>query len=318
VDPETAAAVFDMVDPKKTVVNIITKSGGTAETIANYLALLERLGPAETVITTTRGKGDMAALARAKDYPVFPIPENVGGRFSVLSPVGLLPSALCGIDIRALRAGADYMKSFCLEEDFDQNPALISAAVQYLLDTQKGKTIQVIFPYADGLSALGDWFCQLWAESLGKKYDRDGEIVYVGQTPVRAIGTIDQHSQIQLYNHGPNNKSVTFLEPLRYRTSIKLSDALSGYAAAAFLSGKTMNALIQAEKQGTEQALTASKRPNSTIKIPEINAFTLGQLFFLFEFQTAVAGELYNVNAFDQPGVEDGKKITARLMGKKG
>jgi len=317
VDPETVNAVLEMIQPEKTLVNIITKSGGTAETVANYLALLERLTPAETVMTTTKRKGDMDALARAGNHASFFIPDNVGGRFSVLSPVGLLPAAFCGIYVRELRAGADYMREICLNDDVDENPALISAAIQYLLDTRKGKTIQVIFPYADSLSSLGAWFCQLWAESLGKKYDRNGELVQVGQTPVCAIGTTDQHSQIQLYNHGPNDKSILFLEPLRYRVSLRLSEALSTYASASYLSGKTLNELIRAEKQGTEQALTVSKRPNSTIHIPEINAFTLGQLFFLFEFQTAVAGELYNINAFDQPGVEDGKKITARLMGKK-
>lgn len=324
VDPERMEALFDVIDVEKSLFNVITKSGSTSETMAQFLIvhdmLKNRLGEeyrSHLIATTDKEKGNLIKIAGELGLKTYTIPEGVGGRFSELSPVGLLVAAVCGIDIEELLAGAAYMDEICKEEDVYKNPAYMAATLQYLA-MKDGKNISVMMPYADSLKYMADWYAQLWAESLGKRYNQNGEEVFAGQTPVKALGVTDQHSQIQLYTEGPFDKVVTFLGVERYRTSMLISRGFEDIPAVSFLGGHTLNELIHAEQAATEYALLKAKRLNRTITLPEVNAFTVGQLLYFMEVETAFAGELMEINAFDQPGVEEGKNATYALLGRPG
>ncbi|SHK67349.1 glucose-6-phosphate isomerase [Desulforamulus aeronauticus] len=324
VDPERVAALFDIIDPAKTIFNVISKSGSTSETMAQFMIvfnlLREKIGSdyAKNIIATTDAeKGNLVKMAREEGYTTFTIPAGVGGRFSELSPVGLLPAAVCGIDIRELLAGAAYMDKLCQQEDVFRNPAYMLGVLQYLA-MRRGKNISVMMPYTDALKYFADWYAQLWAESLGKRTDNNGEDVFAGQTPVKALGTTDQHSQVQLYVEGPFDKVVTFLGVGCYRQEVTIPKVFEDLAGIAFLGGHTLGQLIKAEQLATEYALMKAQRLNFTVTLPEINAFTVGQLIQLLEIQTAFVGELLDINAFDQPGVEEGKNATYALLGRPG
>ena len=325
VDPERMAALLDVIDVKDTVFNVITKSGGTSETMSQLLILTammrERLGENalsnHLIATTDEKKGNLIKIAKQLHLKTFYVPEGVGGRFSELCPVGLLAAAVCGIDIRALLAGAAYMDELCKVSDIWHNPAYMLATLQFIA-MQRGCNISVMMPYADSLKYMADWYAQLWAESLGKRYGNDGRDVFAGQTPVKALGVTDQHSQVQLYTEGPFDKVVTFLGVERYRSMVNIPEGFSDIPDVAFLGGHTLNELIKAEQLATEYALMKSGHMSHTIILPEVNAFTIGQLLYLLEVQTAFAGELLAINAFDQPGVEEGKNAAYALLGKPG
>jgi glucose-6-phosphate isomerase len=325
VDPEGVAAKLAGLDPLRTAVNVVTKSGSTAETMANLLVLLDwmerRLGPDHVrrwSATTDPEKGDLLTLARRLGIPTLPVPPNVGGRFSVLTAVGLLPAAFLGLDVDGLLAGARAMRRHCWTARPARNLGLLGASLLHLFATRRGRRIQVVMPYADALVHLADWYRQLWAESLGKKFDRRGRRVETGQTPVTALGATDQHSQVQLYMEGPPDKVVTFLEVARFRQDLLIPAGHADLPSLGYLGGHSLGQLLSAEKKGTEMALTAAGRPNFTYRLPETSAHVLGQLIYLFEFQTALSGELYGVDAFDQPGVEAGKVAAYALMGRAG
>ena len=322
IDPDAFDWVLEEAEPEKTIYNVVTKSGTTAETLAQLLVvwdrLEERLGKRareHVVATTSADRGLLRAFAREHRLRSFVIPDGVGGRFSVLSPVGLFGAAMCGIDIEALLAGAARADQRTRSEDLFENPAMAGAAVQYLADTLKGKHIAVMMPYAAGLDRVSDWWRQLWAESLGKRFNVRGEIVHVGQTPVKAVGVTDQHSQVQLYTEGPNDKTFTFIAVRRHGRDVPLPPADRVPEGMAYLGGKTIGQLFEAERQATQMALTDAGRPNATIVLPVVDAYSVGQLLYTFQVQTALAGALYDVNPFDQPGVERGKLLTRALMG---
>lgn len=324
IDPERMAALLDVIDIDQTVFNVITKSGGTSETMSQLLIvtnlLHERYGAdisAHLIATTDAVKGNLIKIAKRENLTTFVVPDGVGGRFSELCPVGLLAAAVCGIDIRELLAGAAYMDGICNEPAVRKNPAYLLATLQYIA-MQRGMNISVLMPYADSLKYMADWYAQLWAESLGKRVDRSGRSVHVGQTPVKALGVTDQHSQVQLYTEGPFDKVVTFLGVERYRTETRIPQGYADIPDVSFLSGHTQNELIKAEQSATAYALMKSGHPSNTITLPEVNAFTVGELLYLFEVMTAFAGELLDINAFDQPGVEEGKNATYALLGKHG
>ena len=175
-----------------------------------------------------------------------------------------------------------------------------------------------MMPYADSLKLISDWYAQLWAESLGKEKDNDGKTVNVGQTPVKALGATDQHSQVQLYAEGPFDKIIVFMGVDKYRETVTIPKTYAEMPSLGFLGGVTHNELITTERFATEYALTKNNRMNMTITIPEVNAETIGQLIYFFEVATAYAGELLNINAFDQPGVEEGKNATYAMFGRPG
>ncbi len=324
VDPERMKALLDVIDVENTVFNVITKSGATSETMAQYLIiyglLKEKLGDKakdHIIATTSANAGNLIKLAKSERFKSFYIPDGVGGRFSELCPVGLLPAAVLGIDITEMLAGAAYMDKICSNDKFTKNPALINATLQYIA-MKKGKNISVMMPYADGLKYFADWYCQIWAESLGKEVDLNGNTVNAGQTPVKSLGVTDQHSQVQLYTEGPFDKVVTFLAVDKYRDEVTITDGCNDIPDVNFLCGHTMNELISAERAATEYALTVKGRMNHTIYLPEINAFTIGELIYYFEMETAFAGEMLGVNTYNQPGVENGKNATYALLGRNG
>ena len=324
IDPERMAALLDVIDIKRTAFNVVSKSGGTSETmsqlliVANYLH--EALGDdisKHVVATTDAEKGNLIRIARAEGFETFVVPDGVGGRFSELCPVGLVAAAVCGVDIRELLAGAAYMDEIAKSPNVWENPAYLFGAMQYLA-MEAGLNISVMMPYADSLKYIADWYAQLWAESLGKRTALDGRIVHAGQTPVKALGVTDQHSQVQLYTEGPFDKVVTFLGVEEYRVNTPIPQAYEDVPDVAFLGGHTQNELIHAEQAATEYALLKSGHLCHTLTLPEVNAFTIGQLLYFFEVATAFAGELLGINAFDQPGVEEGKNAAYALLGKAG
>jgi glucose-6-phosphate isomerase len=331
VDPAYFGSVLDFclaTDPRleRTLFNVISKSGETAETASQFMIIRDLLkkhgrnGPEHVVAVTDPAKGTMRQICEREGYPTLPVPDGVGGRFSVLSPVGLFSAAMCGIDIDALLDGAASMDEPTTREDFRKNPAAMIAFLLVELGTRNGKVNHVMMPYHNGLYFLADWFRQLWAESLGKKYDVRGETVYAGFTPIKALGTTDQHSQVQLYREGPNDKvfCLVEVETAGFGSKDLTIPTGLGVDAIKYLEGKSMAALLNAEKRATEYALLESQRPNFTLTFPTVDAFHVGQFIYLWEMVTAYAGLLLNIDAYDQPAVELGKQATFGLMGRAG
>jgi len=319
VDPGLISGLSDVIDVKKTMFNVVSKSGSTAECLANYFVLkkllVKKLGKKyaqNLIITTDAHKGHLREAAAREKILSFEVPANVGGRFSVLSAVGLVSAAFTGIDIEKLLLGAREMDARCSSRELFKNPAALYALIQYLY-YWKGRPMSVMMPYANSLYGIADWYRQLWAESLGKKVNRKGNKVFVGPTPIKALGATDQHSQVQLYIEGPQDKVITFLSVEEFSTTVPIP-SFDGH----YLGGHTLNSLMKAEEEATRLALTQEGRPNLTISLPRISPETIGQTLYLFEFATAVAGELFDINAFDQPGVELGKQLTYALMGRPG
>jgi glucose-6-phosphate isomerase len=325
-DPEKVAATLETVDLASTLVNVVTKSGQTAETMANFLAVRQALeaavGPEnarqQIVATTDPTEGLLRALADQEGYRTFPVPPGVDGRMTVLSAVGMLPAAICGCDVDGLLAGARAMRAGTATGDVRQNPAYLLAALCILADTRLDKSILVTMPYADALFGLSDWFRQLWAESLGKRLSLANEVVFTGQTPIKALGAIDQHSQIQLYTEGPNDKLISLIAVGEYRAQVVIEGVPTGIPELEYLQGAELGQLLQREQLATAWALTQAQRPNFTIEVPTVDAAALGELFYLYELQTVMGGALLNINPFGQPGVEAGKNATYALMGREG
>ena len=308
----------------RTLFNVISKSGETAETAAQFMIVRDMLRArygekhAEKVVAVTDpAKGTMRKICDAEGYATLPVPEGVGGRFSVLSPVGLFSAAMVGIDLNALLDGAAEMDRRCSAPELDKNPAAMLATLLIELGSRKGKVNHVMMPYANRLYLLADWFRQLWAESLGKEKDLTGETVFAGFTPIKALGATDQHSQIQLYREGPNDKVIGFVEVEKFTRDVDIPKGL-GIDALKYLEGSTLASLLSAEKRATEYACVESQRPNFTLRFPEINERTVGQFIQLWMVTTAYAGRMLGIDAYDQPAVELGKQATFGLMGRDG
>lgn len=324
IDPERMSALFDVIDIKTTYFNVITKSGETSETLSQFLILYNALKAAvgekaakeHIFVTTTIGKGALYAVAQKEGFKIFGIPSGVGGRFSVLSNVGLVPFAVMGIDIDSMLYGARAMRTACERPDIKSNPALMTAFLQ-VKSMKDGKNISVIMPYADGLKTMADFYCQIWAESLGKAVDKKNKTVNVGQTPAKSLGVTDQHSQVQLYTEGPFDKVVTFIGVEKFGCSVDIPENESA-EIGDFLKGHTLNELIDAERKSTEFALTKAGRSNFTIMLHEVTAETIGELLMYFMYETAFAGAYLNIDTFNQPGVEEGKKATFAMIGRAG
>lgn len=325
-DPEKVQATLDTVDLPNTLISVVSKSGQTAETMANFLvarqALVDAVGEEQAVrqivATTDNHSGLLRVLSDAAGYRTFPVPDGVDGRQTVLSAVGLLPAALAGIDIRQLLAGAAAMRAATQGDDIRSNPAYLLAALTYLADTERGKSMLVTMPYNDSLYGLADWFRQLWAESLGKRLSTDGREVFAGQTPINSLGAIDQHSQIQLYTEGPNDKLIALVSVGEFRSTVNIPNPPAETPELSYLANGELGQLLDRELLATAWALREAKRPNLTISTPIVDAFALGEFFYLHQLQTVMAGALYGVNPFGQPGVEAGKNATYALMGRAG
>jgi glucose-6-phosphate isomerase len=326
VDPDLVGEFLDTVDATRCLFNVISKSGSTAETMSQFLifrrVLIERLGveghKPHVVVTTDAKAGVLRPIVESEGYRSFIVPDGVGGRFSVLSPVGLLSSALVGIDILDLLKGAVDMDARCRKSAWNENPAMVYAAIQWFMQERRDKNIAVTFAYGHRLRDLADWYAQLLGESIGKvKTGPDGNS-HVGPTPVRAVGVTDQHSQVQLYVEGPRDKWFTLLEIGQHDHQVTIPADYADKDALAYLGDRTLSELFAAERDGTRIALTEAGRPNVSIRFPRVSAHTVGQYLYMMEYAVALMGELYGIDAFDQPGVEAGKIAAYALMGRKG
>lgn len=324
VDPLMLKEILDQVDLKHTLFNCITKSGTTAETMSVFLILMQILKEAfpnscrdHMVITTDKDKGFLRDIVRKEGYQDFEVPGNVGGRFSVLSDVGLVSCAFAGIDIKALLGGAAAMRTKCEQKNIWKNPAYLNGFLHYHF-MRNGKNISVMMPYANALYDMADWYRQLWAESLGKKHDIQGREIFVGQTPVKALGTTDQHSQVQLYVEGPNDKVFTFLTVENYAHDYIIPDLYPERDEVHYLGGRKLSLLLNTERLATEIALTDAARPNANISFDKLDEHNIGEFIFMYEVQTVFTGKLLNIDPLDQPGVEAGKIATYAMMGKPG
>lgn len=324
IDPDTINGLLQVLDLKKTLVNVITKSGSTAETMSQFMIvknILEKELGADyrknIVATTDKKTGILRQISEQEGYKTFVVPDDVGGRFSVFSAVGLLPFAMLGLDIDAMVNGIKDMDLALKNTNINENIAAQNALIHFLMDTQKGKNLSVMMPYSSRLKYVSDWYVQLWAESLGKNKDNNGNDVNIGPTPIKALGATDQHSQIQLYNEGPNDKVINFIRVKEFDTTLEIPSIFE-YTGIGYLGGKTINQLINAEADSTRVALSDYSRPTITITLDKVDAYNVAQLLYMLEVQTAIAGELYNINTFNQPGVEQAKNYTYALMGRAG
>ena len=314
IDPTYTSRLLSELKLSKTLFIVISKSGATTEPMVLYGLVKDRLikkFPTKfqnhLLFITDPKKGLLRKIAKKDGTHIFDVPTKVGGRFSVLSSVGLVPCAFAGIDVNALLKGAREMKELIKKSKGLDNPALLLAISQFFIDRKKGKPMTVLMPYSNQLFRVGDWYRQLLAESIGKNNK-------TGPTPINALGTTDQHSQLQLYAEGPNNKLIIFMRLLKHEADLTIPDYLP--KEINYLTGKKMSEIINAACKGTSEALAKSKRPNLTLEVSKVDAKHLGALFMLFEFQVAILGLLYKVDAFNQPGVENSKIITKSLLSK--
>jgi glucose-6-phosphate isomerase len=322
VDPATIAGLLDRVDLGRALFIVTSKSGGTAETMAQYLVVRARLQSTlgeqasdHLVFLTDPEKGGLRAIARTDGIAALDIPPAVGGRFSVLTPVGLLPAALIGIDTAELLAGAGDMARRCETDELRRNPAGVFATLEWMADEQLGRRIHVLMPYSDPLRDIAAWFVQLWAESLGK--ERAGTPgIGVGPTPLAALGATDQHSQVQLFMEGPHDKTIAFVAVREPLADVAIPSLHADIPELGYLGGHRLAELLDIERRATAGALARRGRPNLTIEVDRVDAWHFGGLLMLFEIATIYAGTLYGVNPLAQPGVELGKQFTYAMLGR--
>ncbi|KKR05359.1 MAG: glucose-6-phosphate isomerase, glucose-6-phosphate isomerase [Candidatus Peregrinibacteria bacterium GW2011_GWC2_39_14] len=315
IDPDFFTEIISKTNLKESIFVIASKSGDTIETIANFMALKNVLEKQKiswqknTIIITENNDNFLNKIAKKEKIKCFYISKDVCGRFSVLGPMGLVPAALAKIDINKILKGAISAKNI-FEKTPNTHPASILAEMQFKAYTKQKKPITVIFPYSKKLSSLADWYIQLLSESIGKNEK-------IGPTPLKAIGVTDQHSQLQLFMDGPNNKFIIFIEIENFENKVKISDTSLKNSTLSYLQNIEMGQLLNAEKRAIEEAFNKKGRPNITLKLNKLNEENIGSLIYIFELQVALLGEIFNVNAFDQPGVELGKKLTKKHLNAK-
>ncbi len=324
IDPDEITALLNILDLKKTLVNVITKSGSTAETMSQFMVLRDKMYELlgddyrkNVVATTDKQAGILRQLANEEGYKTFVVPDDVAGRFSVFSAVGLLPLALVGIDIDEIIKGIKIMDLTLKNTDIHNNIAAQNALIHYLMDKRKGKHISVMMPYSSRLRYVPDFYTQLWAESLAREYDKNGNKINNNPTPIKALGVSDQHSQMQMFCEGKNDKVITFIRVDEFDNELNIPNIFE-YTGVNYLGGKSINRLMNAQADATAAALCDYNRPNLTIRLPKINEYYLAQLFYMFEMQTAIIGELYDIDAFVQVESDNIKNYTYALMGKLG
>jgi glucose-6-phosphate isomerase len=313
-DPASWSAALARFDLKTTRFIAISKSGGTAETLMQALTAadaIEKAGGGKYLkyhfaIVTEPKPSPLGAFAQSIGAPVLDHPLGIGGRYSVLSVVGMLPALIAGLDVAALRAGADDVVAATLAADGEANAALAGAALHYALAGQGRMRETVLWAYADRLATLGAWWRQLWAESLGK----DGK----GSTPVAAVGPVDQHSQLQHFRDGPNDTLYTMLSTDTRAKGPAASRERAEALGLSYLAGRTMGDLVDAECRATAETLSRNGRPVRTIHLPAIDERGFGALMMYFMLETILMGRLMGVDPFDQPGVEEGKVLAREYL----
>ncbi len=311
IDPEYFHTFLKSINIQETLFIIISKSGSTSETISQFLIIKKLLenNKEQLIIITDPQKGNLRKIADKEKILNFDVPPNVGGRYSVLSPVGLVPLYLSGINIDKLIEGAKNIYKYCQSDEIFENPAYLNGILQFLA-YKKGKNISVLMPYSSKLEYFTEWYKQLWAESLGKNSE-------IGPTPLKAIGTTDQHSLLQLFMEGPYDKIITFIKIENLKNIVKIPQ-INNIDFFDYLMNKNLNDLYNFEMESVKVALAQKGKINYTIMIEKLDEYNIGELIFLYQLSTVFTGFLFNINPFDQPGVEEGKNFTYGLMGRKG
>lgn len=325
IDPESFLSLMESLDLASTVFVVVSKSGTTIETMAKFWIawsqVVDEVGEdaagAHFIAITDPEKGAMRPIAESYGFTTFEVPPNVGGRFSVLTSVGLVPLAISGYPIESLLDGAATAREHFLEHSIADNAILRSASDHFEL-LKTGHSVTVMMVYADRMVGLSEWFAQLWGESLGKAVDRTGATVNTGLTPIRALGVVDQHSQVQLYVEGPTDKHIVFVETQRFRRDVSVPGGDAFPQALRHLQGRSLSEILAAEATGTRKALEAAERPTTRWVFDEISPTNVGYFLMAWEITTGLVGELLNIDAYNQPGVELGKKIAHGLLGRKG
>lgn len=321
IEAEPILAKLEDTKDQKNLYVFISKSGNTSETLAQFRLVQEfgiELTHDNSFFITDPHNGYLHDHIVNTDWPSLPVPSGVGGRFSVFTPVGLFPLACAGYDFKEILDGARHAEELCQKDELAQNPAGLLATS--LFDWIQNKPISqvALMPYSDRLRFVSDWFAQLWSESLGKKFTNDGKEAFVGTTALKTVGVTDQHSQLQLYLEGPKDKVICFLELQEDTVQGSLGNKEFDDERVDFLKGKKLFDLQAAEKQATEESLRLAGRPNLSIKMTELNSFQMGQLLQTLLNVIPYMGALMNINAFDQPAVEQIKQFTFGLMGRPG
>ncbi len=322
VDPAYTGAIYRHAEQvlkqgQEVLITVISKSGTTTETIANaqlFASLLKQYKKEYTrniVVISDEGSA-LAHVAKKHQISYFPIPPKVGGRYSVFSAAGLFPLYMMGIDIEALRNGAESVKASCTHKNLHANPAALSAATLYYF-YQKGMNIHDTFAFSHSLHGIGEWYRQLMAESIGKADTKDGKSVHVGITPTVSVGSVDLHSMAQLYLGGPNNRVTTFLTTAD-QPDIAVPDGTPFDSLVPMIQGKSFTTIMNAILEGTQKAYKDVDRPFMTIELPEISAYHCGQLLQLKMVEIMYLGFLFDINPFNQPQVELYKKETRKIL----
>ncbi|MDR2352796.1 MAG: glucose-6-phosphate isomerase [Deltaproteobacteria bacterium] len=325
IDPEGFQAILDGIDLKTTFFNVISKSGATAETMSQFMIIYDQLQRTlgrssikdHLLVTTDPEKGVLRKIVEAQDFNSLPVPPGVGGRYSVLTAVGLAPLAMVGVNVTDLMAGA-------VKADIDShkpvqgNKAYLFAGLNYIMNVRKKRNSLIMMPYADSLAKVADWFGQLWNESLGKATSLKGTPNPYAQTAYKALGATDQHSQLQMYMEGTDDKTICFLGVENFRQQVNIPPIFKDYEELSYLGGHSLGELLTHERNGTARALAENGRPSLTLTLPKVSAQNLGYLIQTLEVATVVSGSLYNINPLDQPGVELGKQFTYGLLGREG
>lgn len=304
----------------------VTKSGTTLETLTAFLFFYEHLTAKQdlfevdvTVVTTLHDEGnlnELAVLAKREQWEIFPLQEGIGGRFCVLANPGLLAGAVIGLDIEALLSGARDMEIACQSSSLAENPALLNAVLKYLVAENHGCDIEIMMPYSMRLKSLAEWYVQLLAESLGKRLDRSGQVVNYGRTPIAAVGTTDMHAQTQQHQDGRRNKVVQFIEIEEKNADIRIGEPFSGSELTAKYKNLSVDDALHSALEANAQALNEDKRFNATYRVPKLTPYYTGQLLYFLMLSVAYEGELADVNAYDQPGVEAYKRIMKQNWGR--
>ncbi len=313
-DPDEIESIFNQLDWRHTAVNVISKSGGTLETMSVFFAAKERLEKAvgvkkasqAIICTTDPEKGALLEMAIEKGYATLPVPQNIGGRFSTLTAVGLFPVGLAGINISKILSGA-----IALRNDWQQyggaSHMINQFSAYHTAHYHKKRRIHVLFCYASALKRFATWYRQVWAESLGKTS-------VAGPTPIIAMGPADQHSQLQLFQDGPDDKVYTFLQVDSFQSKLRVPASIATMADLNYAKNKTFQNLIQSALTGTSEALSAQNKPVGILNIKKIDEASIGQLFVFYEIAVSITGLMLHINPFDQPGVEDSKQRVKKLL----
>ncbi|MBA3686723.1 MAG: hypothetical protein H0W72_15985 [Planctomycetes bacterium] len=325
-DPGYLTDLLDVIDVKKTLFQVIGRSGASCECVATYMWLQELVKKkggkgslsAQVVFTTDREKGPLAEIAKQEKLDLLNVPANLAGRFGVIGNTGLFLAGMCGFDVAALLAGAGDMDKRTRHGDPLKNPAYMHSLVHYLLTRKRRKTIHATFAFSNRLHGVAEWYAHLCSVSLGKMLNRKGKAVHVGPTPVSALGSFDQHGQMQLYAEGPFDKVVTFLTVKDHGAKVTAPVAYAKVDQAGFLGGIDFAKLLDMGHVGAEQAITASGRPNMAIVLDRLDEQSIGGLYYLLQLSTVMSAELYGIDPFDQPGVEHGKHALYAQLGRPG